>query len=124
MHPPAEAAVRLRVPPDAYLQAGLALDPATWNTPTGDGVRFIVEAETPAGRQMLLDRPVNPRARTEEQTWLDVWVPLTSLAGQDVTLRLRTDAAADPTFDWAGWSNPQIVTYRSVRPDPGAEHKW
>jgi hypothetical protein len=124
MHPPSEAAVRLHIPAGAYFQAGLAIDPAAWTAPTGDGVHFVVEAETARGRVTLLDRHVNPRAKTEEQTWLDVWVPLLDLTGQDITLRLRTTAAEEPTYDWAGWANPQVVTYPSVRPYPGAEHKW
>src|SRR5438270_567798 len=67
MHPPTEAAVRLRVPPHAYFQAGLALDPETWFTETGDGVRFIVEAETAEGRRSLLDQRVNPRANAADR---------------------------------------------------------
>jgi hypothetical protein len=124
MHPPAEVSLRVTVPPDAYFQAGLALDPPTWHEPVGDGVRFILEADTATGRVTLLDRHIHPRGRLEEQGWNDVWVPLVSLAGQEVTLRLRTDHVADPNFDWSGWSNPQIVTYSSPRPHPGAEHKW
>ncbi|MGH2369891.1 MAG: hypothetical protein ACRDI2_17055, partial [Chloroflexota bacterium] len=124
MHPPAEAAVRLRVPPQAYLQAGLALEPRTWTTDVGDGVRFLVEAEGASGRQVLLDRHVNPRARGEDRAWLDVWVDLGHLAGQEVRLILRTEGAQDPTYDWAGWANPQVVTWTAARPQPGARHQW
>ena len=124
MHPPSSLSVVLRVPADAYFQAGLALDPDTWTTPTGDGVRFIVEAQTSTGTTTLLDRHVNPRARGEDRAWVDTWVSLDPVAGQDVRLILRTDAAADPTFDWAGWANPQVVIWRAARPQPGAEHEW
>jgi len=124
MHPPASVVARLRVPERAYFQAGLAIDPQTWLADTGDGVRFILEADTPAGRVQLLNRHLNPRARSEERGWVDVWVSLASLAGQDVRIMLRTDAVGDATFDWAGWSNPQVVVYRAARPNPGTPHKW
>ena len=126
MHPPAAAAVRLRVPPHAYFQAGLGLDPAVWGQGVeyGDGVRFVLEVDGPAGRQVLLDRHVNPRARTEERPWIDVWVDLDHLAGQEVRLTLRAESADDPNFDWAGWANPQIVTWPAARAQPGARHQW
>lgn len=124
MHPPSAVSVRVHVPPHAYFQAGLALDPQTWSTPVGDGVRFILESDGPSGRQTLLDRQVNPRARGEDRGWVDEWISLEALAGQDVRLILRTDAAQDPAYDWAGWSNPQIVTWHAPRPHPGTRHQW
>jgi len=124
MHPPASVVARLRVPERAYFQAGLAVDPQTWLADTGDGVRFILEADTVSGRVQLLNRHLNPRARTEERGWVDVWVSLASLAGQDVRITLRTDAVGDATFDWAGWSSPQVVIYNAARPNPGTPHKW
>jgi hypothetical protein len=124
MHPTSAVAVHLHVPPHAYFQAGLALDPETWFTPTGDGVRFIVQAEGPQGSVVLLNQHVNPRARGEDRRWIDTWVSLAPLAGQDARLILRTDPADDATFDWAGWANPQVVIWDGARPNPGAEHKW
>ena len=41
-HPPTDVAVDVDVPADAYLQTGMALDPATWEAPLGDGVEFTV----------------------------------------------------------------------------------
>ena len=124
MHPPSRAAAHLRVPPHAYLQAGLALDPRTWETPVGDGVRFVVEADGPGGRTVLMDRRLNPRANVDERRWVDVWVSLEALTGQEVTLTLRTDPVEDLNFDWAGWANPQIVTWQSARPNPGTPHPY
>jgi hypothetical protein len=124
MHPPSAVSVRLRVPPDAYFQAGLALDPQTWHADVGDGVRFMLDAETRSGTRPLLDRHVNPRARGEDRGWNDVWIDLGDFAGEDLRLTLRTEHAADTSYDWAGWSNPQVVIYRSARPHPGEEHKW
>jgi hypothetical protein len=125
MHPPSEASVEVRVPRHAYFQAGLALDPETWATDVGDGVRFILEAEDGAGtRTTLMDRQVNPRARTEERDWVDVWVSLAPLADRRVRLILRTDPAQDLSFDWAGWAEPKIVTWDLARPDPRTPHRW
>jgi hypothetical protein len=100
------------------------MDPETWSAPVGDGVRFILEAQTPAGQITLLDRRVNPRARGEDRQWLDEWISLESFAGQTVQLTLRTDAAEEPSYDWAGWANPQVVIWEGVRPDPGIPHKF
>ncbi len=90
----------------------------------GDGARFVLEAQGPAGRRTLLDRHVNPRARQEDRAWADVWVDLGALAGQEVRLVLRTEAVADPSFDWAGWANPQVVRWTGARPHPGERHQW
>jgi hypothetical protein len=109
-HPPTEVAVDLKLPPDAYFQAGLALDPAAWEAPLGDGVRYVVTV-TPRGGQpvTVLDTSVNPRARGEQRRWLAMVADLRPWAGQDVRLALRTDPREDPTYDWAGWSEPAVV---------------
>lgn len=124
MHPPAQMAARVRVPPRAFFQAGLALDPESWTQEYGDGVRFVVEVESGAGKRMLLDRHVNPRARGEDRGWVDVWVNLEDYAGQEVRLILRTNAVQDVNFDWAGWANPQIVVWNLARPHPGERHQF
>jgi hypothetical protein len=113
-----------RACPGVYFQTGLALDPQTWSSDNGDGVRFLLEADGTFGRRTLLDRQVNPRARPAERRWLDEWVDLSTLAGQRVRLTLRTEAGQDASYDWAGWANPQIVTWPEVRPHPGAPHPW
>jgi hypothetical protein len=104
------------VPAHAWFQAGLALDPATWDAPEGDGVRFLLEVQ-PAGSapSVLLDRQVNPRAKSEERGWNDVLVDLSRYAGQRVTLVLRTDPAENFAFDWAGWGNPSVIVRSSAR---------
>ena len=124
MHPPSQVSVQLVVPAHAFLQTGLALDPASWGRELGDGVRFIVEADAAGSRRVLLDRHVNPRARAEERRWLDEWVDLSGVAGQVTTITLRTDGVAEPSYDWAGWGQPQIVVWNASRPQPGEPHPW
>ena len=124
MHPPSDVTVTLEVPPNAYLQAGLACLVETWETDYGDGVRFRAEVSGPSGTRTILDRRVNPRARREDRRWIDVWADLGSTAGETVRLTLRTDPAEDLTYDWCGWANPQVVTWDSLRPDPGTSHVW
>jgi hypothetical protein len=116
MHAPAEATVELDLPPEAYFQTSLALDPAAWDAPLGDGVRFLATV-TPlaphAGSQgtaaTILDLVVHPRGQGEQRRWLDVVADLRPWAGQRVRLTLRTDPRQDPTFDWSGWGEPAVV---------------
>ena len=124
MHPPSDVTVTLEVPPNAYLQAGLACLPETWETDYGDGVRFHADVTDASGTHTILDRRVNPRARREDRRWIDVWANLGSVAGETVRLTLRTDPAEDLSYDWCGWANPQVVTWDSPRPDPGTAHVW
>jgi hypothetical protein len=124
MHPPSDVTVTLEVPPNAYLQAGLACLPETWETDYGDGVRFHADVTDASGTHTILDRRVNPRAKREDRRWIDVWANLGSTAGETVRLTLRTDPAEDLSYDWCGWANPQVVTWDSPRPDPGTSHVW
>ncbi len=110
MHPPAAVTIALTLPENAYFQTGIVLDPAMWQAPLGDGVRFIATI-TPAGgpETTLFDLPNHPRAQGEHRRWIDVVADLRPWAGQHVQLTLRTDGRQDPANDWAGWGEPVIV---------------
>ena len=110
MHPPAAVAITLTLPQNAYLQTGIVLDPAMWQAPLGDGVRFVATI-TPAGgpETTLFDIPNHPRAQGEHRRWIDVVADLRPWAGQHVQLTLRTAGRQDPANDWAGWGEPVIV---------------
>ena len=86
------------------------LDPAMWQAPLGDGVRFVATI-TPAGgpETTLFDIPNHPRAQGEHRRWIDVVADLRPWAGEHVQLTLRTDGRQDPANDWAGWAEPVIV---------------
>ncbi len=115
LHPPAGATAEVEVPPGgAWLQAGLALDPAAWGAPLGDGVRFVAEVAPLTGPgagapAVVLDAALNPRARGEQRRWADAVADLTPWAGRRVALTLRTEGRGDPAYDWAGWGAPAVV---------------
>jgi hypothetical protein len=128
LHPPSEVSVDLAVPAlrQTWFQASLVIDPAVWRSPTGDGVRFQA-AVTPLGSQsqsgtevVVLDRSVNPRARTEDRGWVPVEADLSPWAGTTIRLTLRTFPRDDLTFDWSGWANPVVVVRETARSRPPA----
>jgi hypothetical protein len=41
-----------------------------------------------------------------------------------VLLVLRTEGRQDPSYDWAGLANPQVVRWTGARPHPGAPPAW
>ena len=103
MHPPAAVTITLTLPQNAYLQTGIVLDPAMWQAPLGDGVRFVATI-TPAGgpETTLFDIPNHPRAQGEHRRWIDVVADLRPWAGEHVQLTLRTAGRQDPANDWPG----------------------
>jgi hypothetical protein len=129
-HPPADVTLDVDVPADAYLQTGMALDPAAWKAPLGDGVEFTitlsplaVEGEDvaaarsagatgaqPGGEPVVLLRSwLNPRARGEDRRWVDAVLDLRPWSGRRVRLTFRTTGRGDPAYDWGGWGEPAVV---------------
>ncbi|HEU5315223.1 MAG TPA: hypothetical protein VFX49_03880, partial [Chloroflexota bacterium] len=120
MHAPSSASFELMLPERAALQAGLGIDPAAWNAPTGDGVRFVAEVTTLGGSRAgepfrVLDEPLNPRAWGGDRRWHDRWVDLSAFGGRLVRLTLRTEPGPTSDFDWSGWADPAIVVQRDAR---------
>jgi hypothetical protein len=116
MHPPSSVSLGVQLPPRAAFQAGLGLDPRTWDAEGADGVRYILEVTPDGGpTTRALDEQVNPRARTEQRAWLDRWVDLSAFGGQRVTLTLRTDPANTVDYDWAGWADPTVFVQQDAR---------
>ena len=120
MHSPSSAAFDLALPQRAAFQAGLGVEPGAWDSPTGDGVRFVAEVTpldgaSPGRTVRVLDDPLNPRAFAGERVWHDRWVDLSAFGGQRVRLTLRTEAGSTTDFDWAGWADPAIVIQGDAR---------
>ena len=117
MHPPATLTVEVAIPPRAIFQTGLAVDPAVWYQSEAHGVRFLLEVATPDGWSALLNRHVAPRQRAADRRWIDEVVDLGALAGQTVTLRLRTEPVATLAYGWGGWAEPLILVRDTARYD-------
>jgi hypothetical protein len=129
-HPPAGVTLDVDVPADAYLQTGMALDPAAWEAPLGDGVEFTITLSPlavegkdvaparsagavgapPGGEPVVLLRSwLNPRARGEDRRWVDAVLDLRPWTGRRVRLTFRTTGRGDPAYDWGGWGEPAVV---------------
>ncbi len=116
MHPPSQARVELDVPPGAVFQAGIGIDPAAWDLPGGDGVRFLVEVTDSTGAtHTVTDEVLLPQTRPTDRSWRFTEADLGRFAGQHVTLTLRTESRATLEFDWAGWADPRVYVDRSIR---------
>jgi hypothetical protein len=109
MHPPAEVSFEVTVPAGAILQTSLAMDPAMWQAPLGEGVRYRVTIADAGGPRDVLSTVVNPRAYGEQRRWIDVLLDLSEWSGKHVQLTLRTDPRDDPFNNWAGWGEPTIT---------------
>jgi hypothetical protein len=112
MHAPAEVGVDVTLPPGGgtLFQSALTIDPAGWNAPEGDGVRFVVAVRPEGGDETTaFEAIVQPRGRGEQRRWLDVAVDLSPWAGRRVRLTLRTDPRQDTSYDWSGWAEPVVV---------------
>jgi hypothetical protein len=122
LHPPSEVSVDVRLPARSgvVFQASLALDPATWVTPVGDGVRYRVAvsrlgAAGEAGPPVtVLDQVINPRAQAEHRRWVPVEADLSHWAGSTVRLTLQTEPRDELSYDWSGWGNPVVAVSRET----------
>jgi hypothetical protein len=130
VHPPSQVSTDVDLPPgrQVWFQAGLALDPAMWQAPTGDGVRFqaLVSRLAAPGQSgpsaVVLDRVINPRARVEHRRWVPVEVDLSPWAGAAIRLTLRTLPHEDLSYDWAGWGTPIVAVRDFARSRPPATY--
>jgi hypothetical protein len=121
-HPPesgkAELVYAVDVPRHGAFHFGIALAPETWMPAMGDGATFqiyVSELGAPQEGVPVFVRYINPKHNPSDRRWRNYVVDLAPWAGRTVHLSLSTEAgpADDWSFDWAGWSNPRVV---SVRP--------
>lgn len=120
-HPPEggkqEIIYRVTVPPDGALRFAIALAPETWSPEKGDGVNFqvyLAKLEAAPSGQFIFDRYLNPKFNPSDRRWRNFLVNLSPWAGQAVNLSLITESGptGDWAFDWAGWSDLQIVSLK------------
>jgi hypothetical protein len=128
-HPPetgkSEIIYAVQVPENGALRFGIALSPEVWSPNMGDGVSFqiyAVDPNAPQDGRTAFVRHINPKSNISDRRWRNFLVDLSPWAGRTVNLSLITDAGpnGDWSFDWAGWSELQLV---SITPGYFAAHK-
>ena len=105
----------VQVPEGGALRFGIALFPEVWAANKGDGVSFeVYAAEAGPGRpaEALFVRYIDPKNVPSDRRWRNYFVDLSPWSGREVILSLITSPgrAGDFAFDWAGWSDLQIVS--------------
>ena len=110
-HPNAEVQFNgVAIPQNAVLQFGIGINPVVWDKP-GDGVTFEITAvDEKSSKVLIFSQYIDPKNNSGDRKWFDNDVDLKDFAGQNVTFIFRTTLGprGDGTYDWAGWSNPQI----------------
>jgi hypothetical protein len=106
---------RLTAPEVGALRFGIALSPEVWSPEKGDGVLFQIFVATPGkpeSGQFVFTRYINPKLNPSDRRWRNFLVDLSPWAGQTINLSLITEPGSenDWAFDWAGWSDLQIIS--------------
>lgn len=111
-HPPSRISFNLEMPQRAFLCFGVALDPQTWNPDRSDGVEFQIFVLDESGREKVFWKAIDPGHGIADRKWYDEAIDLSGYAGKRVTLEFVTTPGpnSNNAFDWAGWSNPSLVT--------------
>ena len=111
----AEIIYRVDLPESSALRFSIALSPEVWTPDMGDGASFqiyILDTQSPENGEFIFVRYINPKMNPSDQRWRNYLIDLSPWAGKPVEIQLITEAGpnADWSFDWAGWSDLQIVT--------------
>ncbi len=112
---PNAIAIPFTVPAHARFRVGIALADQFFNkdlVPGTEPVRFtVVLAFADGHRETVLERLVDPRGRVRDRRWIDLEADLARFAGQEVTLMLGTEVAADSKIvstTFALWQHPVV----------------
>jgi hypothetical protein len=114
-----EITFRLKIPAGGGLRFGIGVSPEAWSSQEGDGVEFRVlfrDVHSNTEGELAFSRYLNPKIAPGERRWRDYLMDLSELAGREVELTLATGSGpvGDWSYDWAGWSSPQIVEVDSA----------
>lgn len=112
-HPTSEVLFK-RVPVDAnaVLQFGIGINQTAWDK-AGDGVSFeVIIVDEKSRKISVFSKYIDPKKNAEDRKWFDYNVDLQAVAGQEVSFIFKTGGGSEGNveYDWAGWSNPQIVS--------------
>ncbi len=118
-HPPEsgkeEVIYQVEIPEAGALRFAIAMSPDVWRPVMGDGANFqVFISETPSGEngQFVFVRYINPKINPSDRRWRNYLIDLSPWAGGSVLLNFITESGpnGDFEFDWAGWSDLQVVT--------------
>jgi hypothetical protein len=118
-HPPEsgkeEVIYQVDIPEAGALRFAIAMSPDVWRPVMGDGASFQVyvsETQTGENGQFAFIRYINPKLNPSDRRWRNYLIDLSPWAGQSVYLNFITESGpnGDFEFDWAGWSDLQVVT--------------
>jgi len=103
---PGRAAWSLTIPPSGELRfVGGLVEPEVRETAAGsDGARIVVEIDHEGQTTEVLGANVAVRKFTPRRVDLSRW------AGKEVTLRVRTESAGTPTFDYVFLAEPVVAS--------------
>jgi len=118
-HPPesgrVEVIFRVEMPEACAVRFAIALSPEVWSPEKGDGATFsvfIAPTDNSEEGEFIFSRYINPKSNPNDRRWRNFLVDLSSWAGSTVNISLITEAgpSGDYVYDWAGWSDLQIVS--------------
>jgi hypothetical protein len=117
MHPPSSAEFpSVRITAESIFTFGFCILEAAWGKP-GDGVEFTVLVRLPDNAQeRLFSQYIDPKHNPEDRRWFTERISLERFAAAkriQITLATSPGPAGDNNFDWAVWSEPQIVLSRT-----------
>jgi hypothetical protein len=104
---PARVTYEIQVPAKAELTFAVGVAPETWEQ-SGDGVTFIVLADSPRGVASLFNLSLTPKNRPQDRVWRDVRLSLAQYAGETlkVIFIVQAGPSGDARFDRGGWAEP------------------
>jgi hypothetical protein len=103
---------------NSSLGFGIGINQLAWNK-KGDGVLFKVIATSKGRKSLIFSKYINPKAKLADRKWHDFTIDLEPFSKQEISITLETEGGPENNiyFDWAGWSNPQII----LRPNKNQE---
>ena len=101
----------MRLTSRAVLSFRIGIDDQAWDKP-GDGAEFIVFVQrSNSAITKVFSRYLDPKHNPDDRRWVEARISLKAFRDQDVRITLATGpgSAYDFNYDWALWSEPQII---------------
>ncbi len=93
------------------LEFGIGVNEEAWTKP-GDGVDFEVLIKDGETLKPVFKKYIDPKRNEADRKWFDERVDLGAFEGRTIEILFRTSAGprGDTEYDWAGWSEPAVVS--------------